>query len=415
MSTSPRKEKQQKSVASDMSVGVKTFRGKRLREARLARGLFKNALADMVGVTGWAITLYEEDRDKPQCDRLETLAKALNFPLAFFSKPEWEEPLSLVFWRSRASESKYVREMTEQRMIWLCEIFSFLEGEVNFPSLEIPELDLPADFRMFTSETIERAAEEIRGIWKLGDRPIADVTLALENAGIPVVNLEILSDKQDGFCFKSETLRRVFVGVNTHNVSAVRARYDAAHELGHAILHRQITLAQAREPSSHKRMEQQAHRFASAFIFPRNSFRDEVYSPTLDYFCALKQKWGLSIASMVYRAADLGLIEDEEKQVLYRNMTRRRWRGALQEPFDKSMPLEEPRMLKRGVIAVLENGEFSAAELASAIAIPERELEQLSGLRVGYLADSSGSPTVGLKTIDLGSGNVVEFASFKKK
>jgi transcriptional regulator with XRE-family HTH domain len=86
-----------------MRVGVATFQGKRLKEGRLARGLFKNALGDMIGVTGTAITRYEEGLDNPQHDKLSVLADKLNFPYNFFLKPAWPEDDQLVFWRSRAT------------------------------------------------------------------------------------------------------------------------------------------------------------------------------------------------------------------------------------------------------------------------------------------------------------------------
>ncbi len=224
-----------------MTSGVQNFRSRRLTEARLARGLFKKSLADMVGISGMAIGRYEDGADNPQHDKLRLLADQLNFPIEFFLQPVWPEELELVFWRQRSSETKYAREMTEQRMRWLCEIFSFLEREVDFPSVNLPKLDLPSDFRLVSAEMIENVAALVRTHWGLRDLPIPDVTLALENAGIPVVNLEIISEKQDGFCFRSQELDRSFVGINTCNVSAARARFDAAHELGHIILHKQVT------------------------------------------------------------------------------------------------------------------------------------------------------------------------------
>ncbi len=362
-----------------IGVGNRTQRGgwntsplrvRRLREARLARGLYKSALADMIGITGTAITRYEDGIDKPQQDRLGALAKHLNFPIEFFLQPEWPDEPAVVHWRSRAAETKYAREMTEQRMIWLCEIFAFLERDVNFPVVGIPDLALP-DFRSITPDMIERAVEDIRAHWKLRDLPIPDVLLALENAGVPVCNLEIMSEKQDGFCFCSPKLNRTFVGINTHNVSAARARYDAAHELGHIVLHKHVTPQQIRDPVLHKKLEQQAHRFAGAFLFPRTAFRAEVSVPSLDYFCALKKRWGISIAAMVHRAFDVGLIDDLEMTALYRNMARRRWRGVLQEPFDSSeeMRLERPRMLRRGMDVLLNDGHMRSS-IRAALALP---------------------------------------------
>src|ERR1700730_11737276 len=209
-----------------MTVGVQTFCGQRLTEARRARGLHKNILADMFGVTRQTISKYEEGKEKPQEERLAIIAKQLAFPVNFFTRPAWPEALDLVFWRSRATETKGAREVTEQRMYWLCELFSFLEREVNFPDFVAPHVEVPKDFRLITPDVIERAACLVRDSWGLRSRPIPDMTLALENIGIPVVNLEILSDKQDGFSFWSPSLDRVFVGVNVYNVSAARARYD---------------------------------------------------------------------------------------------------------------------------------------------------------------------------------------------
>lgn len=403
-----------------MTIGVQTFRGKRLRQARLARGLYMNALADMIGITGTAVSRYEDGIDKPQQDRLAAIAQHLNFPVEFFLQPEWQEEPRIVHWRSRAAETKYAREMTEQRMIWLCEIFSYLERDVNFPIVNVPNLDLP-DFRALTSDLIERAAETVRKHWKLRDLPIPDACLALENAGIPVVNLEITSDKQDGFYFHSETLERPFVGINSYNISAARARYDVSHELGHAILHSAVTLQQLRDPLLNKQIEQQAHRFAGAFLFPREAFRFEVVAPTLDYFCALKKRWGMSIGAMVYRAFNLGMVDDQEKGVLYRNLTRRGWRGPLQEPFDSpaEMPLERPRMLRRAIGVITSEG-TSRSAVKAALALPDKEIEQIAGLETGFFRPAelhhlATSKRSALKTIDVESGQVIEFSQAKKK
>ena len=307
--------------------------------------------------------------------------------------------------------------MTEQRMRWLCETFSFLDEEVEFPSLNIPELGLSTDFKLIMPEAIERAALLLRTHWGLKERPIPDMLLALENAGIPTTCLEIVSEKQDGFCFRSERLKRPFVGINIHSVSAARARYDAAHELGHLCLHRYVTPQQSRDPSLHKLIEQQAHRFAGAFLFPKDAFLSEVRAVSLDYFSALKKRWGISIAAMIFRAFDLGLIGDAERTALYQNMTRRGWRGPSREPFDniQEMPLEQPRMLRRGIQNILTAGIFGRSTLQATLGLPVQEIEQIAGLDSGFLSNESleqlripnRSPS--LRSVDLESGTVVEF------
>jgi Zn-dependent peptidase ImmA (M78 family)/DNA-binding XRE family transcriptional regulator len=407
-----------------MTVGVQNFYGERLKEARLARGLYMKSLGDMIGVTGTAISRYESGEDKPQADRLRQIADRLNFPIDFFSVRPWSETLEPVFWRSRAAETKHAREMTEQRMKWLCETFAFLNEEVNFPPQVLPNLGLPKNFRLIKPEDIENAAERLRRSWGVRDLPIPDMILALENIGIPVTAMEIASDKQDGFCFRCKILGRSFVGINTYNVSACRARLDAAHELGHIVLHSGVTPEQERDPATRKILEQQAFRFAGALLFPKGAFLSEVGAISLDYFSSLKKRWGMSIAAMISRAFDLGLIDQEGRSQLFQNLTRRRWRGPLREPFDELtvMPLERPRMLRRGIEVVLENGGvFSRSSLRTALPIPQGELEALLGVKQGFL---EGEKVVNLpqkaaferfEAIDLESGKVVEFIPRSKK
>jgi Zn-dependent peptidase ImmA (M78 family) len=400
-----------------MAIGIRTFQGERLTEARLSRGLFKKTLGDLLDLTGSAVTRYEDGTDKPLRDRVTAISKQLGFSEEFFSKPAWHEVLAPIFWRSRAAESKYAREMTEQRMKWICEIFNFLEQEVNFPALDLPALALPDDFRLYTADMIEDAADDVRRAWNLKDRPIPDMTLALENAGIPVINLEIPSDKQDGFCFYSPTLERPFVGVNTHNVSCARGRYDAAHELGHCVLHKNVTAQQEKDPALRKIIEQQAFRFAGAFLFPKSSFLAAVGYPSLDYFCNLKKAWGISIAAMIYRSHDLCLIDDAEKSNLYQNMGRRGWRGVMKEPFDsaKDMPLERPRMLRRAVETVLDENVFGWAAIQTSLAFPKVEIEQIIGVESGRF-DSTPVAQLpitprnkGLQAVDMESGKILKF------
>lgn len=397
-----------------MSVGVQNFFGSRLKEARLARGLFKNALGDMIGVTGTAITRYEDGLDKPHPDKFDALVNALAFPRQFFLTPPWPEEIGVVHWRSRTSESKSAREMTEQRMRWLCEIYAFLDSEVEFQSMDLPEVDLPADFNLITGNQIERAAEAIRKAWGFRLAPIPDVTLALENAGIPVAQMNISSEKQDGFCFSSPELDRTFVGINIENASAARTRLDVAHELGHIILHRRVTRAQANSPAAHKILEKQAFRFAGAFLFPREAFIEEAPIISLDYLCSLKRRWGMAISAMIVRASDLELIGPEEKAYLFRSLTRRRWRGAFREPYDSEMELEKPRMLRRAFEALLQSGYFSNSTILASLPYPTREIEQIAGLRSGLLATNPQEAPVRLRDrhrelIDLESGNVINF------
>jgi len=399
-----------------MAKGVANFSGKRLTEARLARGLFKNVLGDMIGVSSAAIGRYEADQDKPHPERLEDLASKLSFPIEFFTRPPWPEKIEPIFWRHKAAETKAAREMTEQRMRWLCEIFDVLEQEIEFPDLNVPKLDLPEDFRLISSSMIEEYAEQVRSFWRLRELPIRDMILCVESAGVPVVMLDIPSEKQDGFFFSSQSLHRPFIGVNIHDVTSARARFDVAHELGHLCLHRMVTAEQERNQVSHKILEQQAHRFAGAFLFPRAAFLNEVGVPSLDYFSALKKRWGISIAAMIARSYDLGMIDSDMKTYLYISMSKRKWRGRRREPFDDTMALERPRMLRRGIDALLGAGDYSTQDIRSILCLPPSEIEGILSLSSGSLSagilskiDHIARKRAPVTAEDLETGNVITF------
>ncbi len=148
-----------------MTIGVPTFCGARLAQARIARGLTKKSLAELIGITGTQIARYESGQDNPQIERLDIISEKLNFPVSFFQKPNWKDADSPIFWRSQAAETKMAREMTEQRLDWLKEIFDYLESDVEFPRLEISELQFHDDFRLLTPNKIEALAEKARARW----------------------------------------------------------------------------------------------------------------------------------------------------------------------------------------------------------------------------------------------------------
>lgn len=129
--------------------------------------------------------------------------------------------------------------------------------------------------------------------------------------------------------------------------SAVRSRFDIAHELGHLMLHRGLDPQTFAEPATHKRAEMQAHRFAGALLLPKLAFAREVFAATLDTFLRLKPRWRVSVATMIHRAGDLGLVGREQAKLLWIYLNRRGWRKH--EPLDDDLPVEAPQLLRHGL------------------------------------------------------------------
>jgi Zn-dependent peptidase ImmA (M78 family) len=170
--------------------------------------------------------------------------------------------------------------------------------------------------------------------------------------------------------------------------SAARSRYDAAHELGHMILHRKILEGTLHHTDQFALIEDQAHRFAGAFLLPRRTFSEEFYSASLDVLRSLKAKWKVSIAAMIKRAGQLRLIDDEQERRLWINLSRRGWR--LREPLDDELEPEEPRVLRRAVELLVNSSTIQRHEVVFQLSLTPKDVEDLVGLPSGYLSEATG-------------------------
>jgi Zn-dependent peptidase ImmA (M78 family) len=264
---------------------------------------------------------------------------------------------------------------------------------VDFPEITIPDLQFPADPTAITDDMIEKAAEAMRQHWCLGDSVIANMVMLLENNGVVSSRFELDSDKLDSFSVWDTLTNRPLLVLGADKKSACRSRFDAAHELGHLVLHRRIPKALLQHTPSLATIEDQAHRFARAFLLPATSFGADLILPTLLHLKNIKPKWKASIAFMIKRAEELQLFTADESRRLWIGMTRHGWKRR--EPFDDEMKPERPVLLARSLQLMIESNTVSRDGLETAIPFLLDEVEALTFLPHGYLtapAPSSQDP-----------------------
>lgn len=378
-----------------MKTGTPGFIGARLREARQARGYSAVALAELVGVTRSAVSHYEKGEQTPRPEIMRRIEQVLNLPPQFFWRiPETERERKL-FFRSMSAATVTARMKAERRYIWLEEIVRYLREYVTIPRVSFPQFEKAfKDPAQISPEHIEELALETRRYWKLGNGAISNVVWLLENNGAIITRTKLEADTLDAFSEWHEYEGRPYIIMGSDKNVAARSRFDAAHELGHIILHRGVDKSRiTRAAADFKLMEQQADRFAGAFLLPHIAFSNDFFSPTLDTFQALKPKWGVSIQFMLHRAQDLGLIKDEQAQRLWANCARRGWR--LKEPLDDKLEVEQPRLLRRSFEMLINEGVQTRAEVLSALPYSSSDIEELAGLPLGFLDEKP--PPVSLK------------------
>ena len=370
-----------------MTVGTTGFVGERLTEAREGLGLTKVALSELIDVSSMAISQYEAGPQTPRADVLDRICDKLGYPRSFFLRPPVAEDSEPIFWRSNAGATKIARQRALQRLRWLKETTDYLLTYFDLPSVDIPSFDVTeSNFRDLSSDQIEKFAEESRLAWNFGTGPVPDLILELENNGAITARINMGAETLDAFSQWCGRLGIPFVILGKDRASAARSRFDAAHELGHLVLHRKIDRRRVNSKEDWKILEQQAHRFAAAFLFPSKSFSDELWAPTLDSFLSLKERWKVSIKMMIMRAKHAGIIDQFDAQRLYINYNRRGWNTD--EPLYAVLKHEAPRIVQRSIAALIQEGIRSKQQILDDLALPAREIEELSAMEKGYFSTS---------------------------
>jgi Zn-dependent peptidase ImmA (M78 family)/transcriptional regulator with XRE-family HTH domain len=364
-------------------VGTSGFVGARLREARDVRGQTAIGLAELTGLSRQAISQYENGRATPSPAVLHDLAACLNVPPEFFTRAERSLPRGTMFYRSMASTTKAARLRAEGRFAWLRDIAGYVENFVALPASNFPQLDVPEDPRLLSSADIEAAADAVRRYWGMRDTPIGNIVNLLENQGAITARDELGADTLDGLSEFAPDSGRPFVIIATDKGTPVRWRFDAAHELGHIVLHSRLKPDLLTRPAEFKLIEDQAHRFAGAFLLPSSAFTEEFFAASLDAFRPLKLKWKVSIGVLIKRARHTDLISEQTERRLWMNYARRGWRTS--EPYDDQMEPELPRLLRRAFELLFESGARSPEDVVAALALPSRDIERLAGLEPGFM------------------------------
>ena len=375
-----------------MKPGTPGFVGLRLKEARDARGIAAASLAEMLGVTRAAVYQYESDEQSPRPIVMEKICAVLNLPAAFFLRPLQTEAAGLIFYRSLSSTKQQARARVERRMGWVHYIADTVREYVELPKPNIPVFDTPRDPQQLTQDEIEHKAVEARRFWGLDDGPLGSVVNLLENNGAVISRDDFLVDEVDALSQWRALDGVPYFLLNDRKGSAARSRMDLCHEIGHVLLHRELSMDDF--VKHHKLVEDQAFRFAGAFALPTESFVSELEmgSLTLDFFQELKPTWKMSVGMMIKRTESLGLLSENQAERLWRKRAKNGWH--LREPLDDELPVETPRLLPKAIHMALDNKVVSRQTFLAACPLAPNDIEILGGLERGYLIEPEATPRV---------------------
>lgn len=354
-----------------------SFTPARLTLARERNGLTKQQLATLCDVTRRTVTAWESGNvENPPVDQI---ARVLGFPSDFFyaDEPSIVDKEAVSFRALSAMTARQTSRVLAASVLAV-ELSNWIDARYTTPRVDLPDLTenqsnaVPTEPGEENEETPREdpallpavAAESLRTVWKIPDRPISNVLSLLEARGFRVFSLPVGDREVDAFSFWRKDEPYIFLNTGK---SGERMRFDLVHELGHLLMHRGVNTQLSRA------YEQQAHDFAASFLMPADALYEQVIGRLrLDDVFQLKKYWKVSAVAMVYRLWELSIISDWHYRTWMIELSQRGYRSS--EP-DGMHP--ETSKLYNQLFKIAREDGYHSRRIAAELRIPENELDSM--------------------------------------
>ena len=348
------------------------FAGSRLVAIRELLGQTQAEVAEATRVSPSALSQAERGDTTLSAASIARVASHLGVsPEAFAERRDPELQMKPQFRHLRRTSVREQRK-AERFVLATAQVASILRDRVEFPGEPFSfdckvNPELPIDD---VEVQVERAAALTRS--ELGlpkNKPIGSKLInRLEAGGITVVRDRETDRDIDAYSAVVGQLPIIVLDGSKRSVWD-RDNFNLAHELGHLVMHRGVL----HTPGT-RTVEAQAHRFAGALLAPAKALH-KVLPRDLDWGCylELKREWGMSMAALVRRAKDLGVIDDTTYTRAMKQRSAYGWRED--EPGSTDRPLPAPRFLRRA----MSKAEIPSSRLANQAHLPEDVVLRIVG------------------------------------
>ncbi|WP_262982846.1 ImmA/IrrE family metallo-endopeptidase [Arthrobacter globiformis] len=274
--------------------------------------------------------------------------------MAFFTGPDVEEiPTAAVSFRAMSKTSAALRNSAISAGRIAVVMSTWMGERFALPTPELPTL---------SGYDPETAARVVREKWGLGTAPIPNLLDVLEAHGVRVFSLAMDVVEIDAFSFFRH--KTPFILMNTSK-SGERQRFDAAHELGHLVLHAE------ENPPSGREAEAQAHRFAAAFLMPREDVMSlPLWNVGAQTVITAKKRWRVAAMALAHRLRELEMVTEWGYRDLCIQLSRSGYRRG--EPQNATVP--ETSQVLRKILSALRADGISPADVANEVHLEVKEL-----------------------------------------
>ncbi|MDF2939707.1 MAG: Transcriptional regulator, family [Gammaproteobacteria bacterium] len=343
-------------------MAIKNFNGEYLRLIRQFHGMSQDELGQIIAASRQYIHQIEANMAQPSKELHSALSLALQVRPDFFTvnKLDTTHHDHCHFRKLKSTPISTIKQAIAHTTLFES-LLDYIKEYLEFPAPNFPNLGGVSD--------IEEAAKECRKLWKLGlDTPIDNMARVLENAGAIILYYTSISPKLDAISiYKSQPI----IIRSDVKKSSARARFDMAHECGHLVLHNGLE-------SDNYKLEDEANRFASAFLMPKDSFIKEFSkSKKIDWknLTRMKLRWKTSYHALIRRAFDLNLIDTILLRRAHVYLVKSGQR--IHEDYDEDIPQEIPELINDAIKTLNNDLNITMTEIAEKINITPTILRKL--------------------------------------
>jgi len=345
---------------------TKTELADRLRKAREAVGLSIGEAATRLGFGNYqTLTNIEKGEREVKASELTQFAKTYFCSLnSLLMGEDIPQPAVHFLWRRAPSERKAEIEASIKHRFEEYHLLEKLLGLAEEGSGVMISI-LPADIR--TAYQVDALATKVSNLLNLGSRP----ALSLQKVMEQMLRTKILFVKLSEFGSAASTVHPEFgaaIVVNSEE-APWRINFTLAHELFHIITWNTFSPSDLEQSEAlFKDIEKKAERFASTLLLPESVVREELNARINEHRLSFSdivdvaRDFGVSTQALLYRMANMHLIEWDKANALARNdelmMIDRRIRRDVdyEAPSSERFMLLAVKCLRKGLIS---RGKFS--------------------------------------------------------
>ena len=316
--------------------------------ARESRGMTHLELAAQLGISKSSAWRLEQESTLPAEETLIKLSKTLHYPESFFFQKGEVLPMSLSYRRRDVVAAKLLSQIEANINIYRLNIEQLLTA-LQWKAIELPILDVNK------YGTPQECARQLRKLWKLEKGAINNLSEVLEYHKIMLINFDFGTDRVDGKLIMA--LDKFPIIVTNRRLLGDRQRFTLAYQLGHLVMHLNTS------PAFDRDLSHEANLFAAEFLMPEKDIKPDLQELSLSKLGELKRKWKVSMIALLYRAADIGLLTDNQKRYFLQQFNQQKIRKR--EPKELDIAAEQYKLVRDLLTQYRTKQKLSIAKMAS--------------------------------------------------